>query len=232
LHYASCLLVGFERQWLLIDCPHPIRKMLREATEKIGFSLDIDSIGHVVLTHLHADHCSGVEGFLFFHRYAVKQKPVLVGHESVMSKLWSGHLAAGMETSTDLSTGMERTRSLEEFASVVHIPTQGEVRVGPFSIACRTTMHTVPTTALRIRAGHRCLGYSSDTSFDPELIDWLAEADMFVHETNAGIHTEYEKLCNLPGNLREKMKIIHYPDSFRVDGAEIEPLREGGWYIV
>ena len=46
--------------WLLVDCPHPIRKMMREAK---GTSIDVGDISALCLTHLHADHSSGVEGF-------------------------------------------------------------------------------------------------------------------------------------------------------------------------
>jgi ribonuclease BN (tRNA processing enzyme) len=88
-------------------------------------------------------------------------------------------------------------------------------------------MHSLPTTALRIRAGGRSLGYSADTSFDPTLIDWLAQADLVIHETNHGIHTPYEKLAELPADLRERMRLIHYPDDFDLKASAIVPLRQG-----
>src|ERR1043165_5101489 len=33
-YYSSCFAVEFEGRWLLIDCPHPIRKMMRDADRK------------------------------------------------------------------------------------------------------------------------------------------------------------------------------------------------------
>ena len=103
---------------------------------------------------------------------------------------------------------------------------------GPFSIECRRTIHHIPTTALRIRAAGRCLGYSADTAFDPGLIEWLAEADLVVHETNYGAHTPYEKLAALPAPLRARMRLIHYPDDFDVAASVVEPLRQGCRYPV
>ena len=97
--------------------------------------------------------------------------------------------------------------------------------IGPFSIECRRTIHHIPTTALRIRAGGRSLGYSADTAFDPSLVVWLAEADLFVHETNYGVHTPYFKLADLPAELRRKMRLIHYPDGFEQSMSTIELLR-------
>ena len=36
LHYTTCLALGVDDAWLLIDCPHPVRKMLREASDAAG----------------------------------------------------------------------------------------------------------------------------------------------------------------------------------------------------
>ncbi|HEY8427763.1 MAG TPA: hypothetical protein VIL20_05285, partial [Sandaracinaceae bacterium] len=92
--------------------------------------------------------------------------------------------------------------------------------------------HHIPTTAFRIRAGGRTLGYSADTAFDPSLIAWLAEADLVVHETNYGIHTPYASLATLPAELRAKMRLIHYPDDFDLAASRIEPLVQGRRYAV
>jgi len=94
------------------------------------------------------------------------------------------------------------------------------------------SVHSIPTRALRIRAGGRCLGLSADTAFDPALIDWLAEADLIVHETGHGPHTPYEKLAELPARLRAKMRLIHYPDDFDAAASLIEPLVPGRSYAV
>ncbi|HLM42348.1 MAG TPA: ribonuclease Z, partial [Myxococcaceae bacterium] len=110
--------------------------------------------------------------------------------------------------------------------------TESAVHFGPFSIECRRTYHHLPTTALRIRAAGRSLGYSADTAFDEDLIQWLAEADLVVHETNYGVHTPYEKLAALPAELRAKMRLIHYPDDFDLGASNIEPLVQGRRYTV
>ncbi len=55
---------------------------------------------------------------------------------------------------------------------------------------------------------------------------------MIVHETNYGMHTPYEKLAALPSDVIRKMKLIHYPDDFHVEGSAIEPLVPGKLYEV
>ena len=94
------------------------------------------------------------------------------------------------------------------------------------------TIHHIPTTAFRISAGGRTLGYSADTAWDPSLIEWLGAADLVFHETNHGVHTPYEKLAALPAATRAKMRLIHYPDEFALAESAIEPLIEGRFYEV
>jgi ribonuclease BN (tRNA processing enzyme) len=232
-YYSSCFAVHAEGVWLLIDCPHPIRKILAEASATARVSLDLHDLHSVVLTHLHADHSSGVEGVGYFLHFALNRRAPLVMHPEVQERLWEGHLAAGMELfmSTDLTAPRER-RTLSDYFQITTMTEERPAEVGPFKIECRKTLHSVPTTALRITAAGRTLGYSCDTAYDPKLIDWLASADRIIHETNLGIHTPYEKLAALPAELRRKMWLIHYPDDFEVDSSVIEPLRQGHMYDV
>ena len=98
--------------------------------------------------------------------------------------------------------------------------------------ANRRTRHHIPTTAFRIQAGGRRIACSADTEFDPELITWLSEADLVIHETGPGIHTPIERLVELPAPLRNRMRLAHFPDQLEVPGGAIEPLEEGRWYAV
>lgn len=225
-HYSTCLAVGSADQWLLIDCPHPIRKILRESGAAASVALDVGNFTACVVTHLHADHASGLEGYGYFSFFALRRPAHLVIHPAVAARLWDGHLAAGMEELMEVG-GQTRTRGLADYFTLSHLDEAAPLQVGPFAIECRRTIHHIPTTALRIRAGGRCLAYSADTAFDPSLIDWLAEGDLVIHETNLGVHTPYEKLAALPAELRARMRLIHYPDGFARDGLAIELLRQG-----
>lgn len=230
--YSSCLALEAEGAWLLVDCPHPIRKMMAEASATAGVALDVGALSGVVVTHLHADHASGLEGLGYFFHFALRRPAPLLAHPDVVTRLWAGHLAAGMEQLLPAVGAPMREMSLEDY--FVHTPLDPAraVPLGPFSIECRPTIHHIPTTALRIRAGGRCLGYSADTAFDPTLIAWLAEADLVIHETNHGVHTPYERLAELPAALRAKMRLIHYPDAFDLEASVIEPLTQGRRYEV
>ncbi len=221
--YSSCLLIETEGERLLVDCPHPIRKILSEGT---AGRVDLGDISGVVLTHLHADHASGLEGFAYFVRFALGRRAQLVLHPSVQARLWEGHLAAGMEMLGD------SPMQLEDYFDLTALDLDRPVRFGKFEIACRTTRHPIPTTALRISAGGREIGISSDTSFDPELIEWLGHSDLIVHETNLGIHTPYEELARLPAELRSRMRLTHFPDDFDGDASVIAVLEQGVRVVV
>lgn len=231
-YYSSCLAVGAEGAWLLVDCPHPIRKILRESGGAAGVALDVGDVAAVVLTHLHADHSSGLEGFGYFCRFALGRRARLFAHPEVLAEVWDGHLAAGMRRLLEPERLTARALTLGDHFDVAPLDEAGAVEVGPFRIECRRTIHHVPTTALRIRAAGRALGVSADTAFDPTLIAWLAEADLVVHETNHGVHTPYAKLAALPAALRARMRLVHYPDDFDTAGSAIEPLRQGARYEV
>ncbi|XXF80066.1 MBL fold metallo-hydrolase [Myxococcaceae bacterium GXIMD 01537] len=232
LYYSSCLAVEAEGQVLLIDCPHPIRKMMREASLESGVTLDADRVAGVALTHLHADHSSGLEGLGYFSFFLLQRKLPLLAHPDVTRRLWEGHLAAGMECLIEQRGAEPHPKHFEDYFAVTPLSTEEAVRFGPFTLECRRTYHHVPTTAFRIHAGGRTLGYSADTAYDEGLIEWLSRADLVVHETNYGVHTPYEKLAALPEALRARMRLIHYPDDFAVEESNIEPLAQGRRYTV
>ncbi|ATB49572.1 MBL fold metallo-hydrolase [Corallococcus macrosporus] len=232
LRYSSCLAVEAEDQVLLVDCPHPIRKMMREASESAGVPLDADRVSAVALTHLHADHASGLESLGYFSFFVLQRKLEVLAHPAVADRLWEGSLAAGMECLIEKRGEPPHARHFEDYFEHTPLSTESTVRHGPFLIESRMTYHHVPTTALRIHAGGRCLGYSADTAYDEGLIDWLSKADLIIHETNYGVHTPYEKLAALPAELRARMRLIHYPDDFDTGASVIEPLAQGRRYNV
>ncbi|MBI5496321.1 MAG: ribonuclease Z [Deltaproteobacteria bacterium] len=229
-HYSSSLLVECGGARLLVDCPHPIRRMMRDAGLRLGEPVDVDGVDAVVITHVHADHVSGLEGFAYYSHFMLHRRVTLLAHPVVATRLWDGHLAAGMDRLLRASGAPPWPTEEKHFTDYfVHVPLEVTAPVvhGPFTIECRFTVHHVPTTALRIRAGGACLGYSADTAFDPGLLDWLTEADLVIHETNHGVHTPYERLAALPEALRARLRLIHYPDDFDDAASVIRVLREG-----
>jgi ribonuclease BN (tRNA processing enzyme) len=157
-------------------------------------------------------------------------------HPGASARIWDGLLAAGMELVQAKDGEPPSRKGLGDYFELIDLDQSGSVQCGPFSIECRRTIHCVPTYAFRVTAGGRVLGYSADTAYDPALIEWLASADLIVHEATtmmqSGVHTPYTKLAALPESLRSKMRLTHYRDDFDLESSIIEPLRQGRRYEV
>lgn len=222
----TSLLLGYEGVFLAIDCPDMYRTHLRAAAEGCGRPLAIEAIDHWLITHVHGDHVNGLEGVAFYKRFVEGKKVRLYTSPEVRAVLWEQRLQAAMGTLWD-GTAL-RHLAFDDYFDHQPLPWAEATQVGPFRIRTRRTRHHVPTSALLIEAGGRTFGYSCDTAFDPGLIEFLAPADLIIHETNLGpAHTLYFDLAALPPELRARMRIIHYPDGFDLDACEIRPAREG-----
>jgi ribonuclease BN (tRNA processing enzyme) len=234
-YYTTCLALGMDDDWLLIECPHPIRKLIREASLSSGIPLDLERVRGVALSHLHADHCSGLEDYGFYCYYALGRRATLAAHPEVSARLWDGLLAAGMGEVRPVGAPPVR-KQLDDFFDLHPLSTHGPVTLGPFSIECRMTIHPIPTTAFRIAVGGRTLAFSADSAFDPTLIAWLAAADLVIHEATdddgSTVHTPYTRLAQLPAPLRQRMRLIHYSDAFDIASSAIEPLEQGRCYTL
>lgn len=229
--YGSSLIVMGAGKSLLIDFPDPPRRALREASRLSGLDLRVETIDAAYLTHLHGDHVNGLEAMTFYRYFRERRKLRLAAAPPVLAQLW-GRLRPAMDR---LIFGDSRPRrmSLADYYDLVPVPEGRRSRVGPFTLEVRRTRHHVPTFALRVTCGGRTLAFSSDTSFDPGLIEWLSNgAHAIVHETNVGIHTPYERLAALPDSIRRRMRLIHYPDGFPRRRPAIPCLRVGRVYPV
>lgn len=225
--WSSCLLVETATTRALVDCPHPIRRVLKSST---GGRVDVGDIDAVILTHLHADHASGVEGFAWFSRFVLQRPMKLVASSAVLAGLWpmlAPSMAELLITDADNHPHHRERLDAADLLLPTTLPIDGHLTLGDLVIEARPTIHHIPTTALRIRHGGACFGYSADTAFDPVLIDWLDAADVIFHETNFGAHTPLAKLVTLPEVVRRKLHLIHWPDGFDVEGSPIPTLQDG-----
>jgi ribonuclease BN (tRNA processing enzyme) len=229
-HVTHALLVEADGFRLAIDCPDSYRRVLRAARDTAGpahaRSLDLFGIDDVLVTHVHGDHMNGLEGVGYFKHFAQKKPLNLHTIAPVKDALWQHRLVASMGTLWD---GKDfATKSFDDYFAWNEVALENSTTIGPFTIRARTTKHHVPTSALFIEHGGRSIGISSDTAFDPDLIAFLAPADLIVHETNHGpAHTAYADLLTVDESVKKKMRLIHYPDEFDVQGSAIAALTEG-----
>lgn len=224
-HYNACLLVEAGDLRLLIDAPPALARALRDLSQRSHITVGLDDIDHVLITHLHGDHCGGLEQLLFWRRFVTGRKTTLHAIPEVLAGLWDTRLRGGMDTLMQADGSFSRLE-LGDYADVRPLG-PGVTRLGPLELEWRRTIHHIPTSALRMRVGTRSVGYSADTAFDPGLIAWLAATDLFFHETNFGVHTPLASLVGLPPEQRARMRLIHYPDQLDPATAPIRCACEG-----
>ncbi len=187
---------------------------------------DLKNIDHFLITHVHGDHMNGLEGVAFFKHFAENKRVQLLSVPEVCEVIWSERLKGSMG---QLWNGSEfRSLTFDDYFDFKPLEWASVTSVGPFNIQVRRTKHHIPTCAVRIEAKGRVFGYSSDTAFDPELIQFLEPAHLIIHETNLGpAHTNYTSLTGLAADLRRRMRLIHYPDGFDSKTSVIPVIHEG-----
>ncbi|MBI5514561.1 MAG: ribonuclease Z [Deltaproteobacteria bacterium] len=227
-YYNACLLVESPGARVLIDAPPALARALRDLGDRGGPTLSLDAIDHVVLTHLHGDHVGGLEQLLFWRRFVTRRKCSVHAIPEVLAGLWDTRLRGAMDTLLD-AQGTFHKLTLEDYADVRPLG-YGENSIGDLSVVWRPTRHHIPTSALRLSHGGATFGYSADTAFDPHLVAWLAESELFLHETNLGVHTPLASLLTVDPAVRARMRLIHYPDTHAVEGSPIACAREGDRY--
>ncbi len=207
---ASFLMIAGERN-ILVDCPAPIRRVLYEAGKKAGLSIDLDDIDDIILTHLHGDHCNGLEEVGFYRHHVLHAPaPNLYLLPEVEQPLWEHRLKAAM-------AGRDGDRTLESFFNV-HVWEEGtdHLLAGtelPWCFRIRRSLHSLPCFGFVATFGDVQLGYSGDSEFEDAHVEFLRDADFIIHEAgDVYPHTEVASLEQLPDNIRRKIHLIHTPD--------------------
>lgn len=232
-HYnSSFVLLPAGQEPIFVDCPGPLRKILYDAGLASGLAFDYPDIKHLILTHLHGDHCNGVEELAFQKYFIQHDKPTLYTLPEVRADLWERRLKASLGWLTTEAGERIRELSLDEYFDVREWEPGRPQRIGGVEFEIRRTKHFVPCFGFRLRFEGVNFAYSSDTIFDPEYVDFLNEADYIIHETNGEGHTRYDKLITLDPAIKKKIHLIHISDEFDVAKAEFPVLEQGRIYDI
>lgn len=229
-HFGSSGLVQGPEGYVLIDCPDPIHRVLHESTSRAGWKVDVNGIDDILLTHLHGDHSNGLEMFGFYRRIKRMENPAIArprlhASQPVAQRLWE-KLAPSMDA--PMPFGSVGVSKLEEYFDVHVLEPDRPAHIAGLTVECRFTKHGVPTIGILLCEGRKCFGWSGDTPFEQAHIDWLNQADLFVHESNKGpSHTPIESLNALPASVRRKIRLIHLVDDFDHSQTDMTVLRQG-----
>lgn len=234
--YGTNFLLRRDDFVLGIDCPDAYRRALAEnGFDHRGDELTVQDLDALFVTHLHGDHVNGLEMLLAYYRHVLEERLDVYVAPEVAEDLWSRRLGVALG---QVWNG-ESFDSLypEDYYRLHEVPWEETTSIGPFDVETRKTLHHLPATAMRVTDGDASVGYSCDTQFDRDLVDWLAEADLVLHETGLGPgHTELEELEGLPGELLDDLRVVHVPESVDRDEVEgessVQFAREGMRYTL
>jgi ribonuclease BN (tRNA processing enzyme) len=232
LHYPTSLLIFLGAERLLIDCPSPLPKILHEAAERSGRPIALADLRHVILTHLHGDHSSGLECLGFYSRWKAERRAVIWTLPAIAADLWEHRLSASMAYDFSNGLSIEKRYGLEDFFEIQTLDPKHPAEICRATVHIRQTLHAPICFGVKIFFDGRSLGYSSDTLFDLEHIAFLDECDLIIHETGPLIHTHYDELAALPESTRRKIRLIHLADDFDPTGSIMPALEEGRYYAL
>jgi ribonuclease BN (tRNA processing enzyme) len=230
--YQTSLLLSAGGRMTLIDIPDPPRKAMAEAGRELRTDCGLERVDDVIVTHVHGDHANGLECYGFFKRFVQKRRPRLWSIPDVFGPLWENKLKAGMGRLVEIDLNKGRDVGPEEYFEFRHLSFGSAAEVNGLRVEIHAGLHTVPVFGVRVEYRGRRFGYSSDTTFLPEMIEFLSPCHLIFHETNYGPHTPYAKLAALPAELRSRMRLVHYPDDFDQAASVIECAQPARRYVV
>jgi len=197
---------------LLIDAGTGTRRLLTERSLLDG----VERL-HVVLTHFHLDHLTG----LFY----------LADVETPFDVWGGGELLEGLSTRSLverlLASPFAPASFLEGFGEV-HELEAGENAVGSFLVRTRVQpLHSNPTLALRI---DDALVWCTDTSHDAENVDFARGARVLCHESFAAEtranHTAAREAAETAAAASvERLVLIHLDPLLADEGTALEAAR-------
>lgn len=211
------VLVGDEST-VLIDCvSNPVLRLRRAG-------VDFNDISHMILTHFHPDHVSGVP-LLMMDMW-------LMGFRKNLSIYGLHHTLDRVEG----VMGYYDWAHWPDFFPVAfhrlpHREMTPVLETEEFRIIASPVRHLIPTIGLRVeflKTG-KVLAYSCDTEPCPSVIDLAAGADVLIHEA-AGAGPGHTSPAQAGGIARDAevgaLYLIHYPAKGHNTSVMVEQARQ------
>ena len=154
--------------------------------------LDPFTLGGLVLSHLHPDHCADVSALTVYRRYHAHPLPhdvlPLYGPLDAAERLAAAYAPNAEERkATDLS-------DVYDFRCYCEA-----TRIGPFELRAAPVEHLCETYALRVSHAGRVLVFSGDTGPCRQLVELASGADVLLAESSWPDHPSNPPGVHLSG---------------------------------
>jgi ribonuclease BN (tRNA processing enzyme) len=241
--YHNNALIETQGKLFLLDCGALAWQSLHE----IG--LGFEDIEGIFITHLHYDHCGGLDEAALYGAYAANRRMKLWVPGPLKGILWDHHLRGTLESTVDGKSALDDyfdVQWVEEGEHFSFVSVAGE-SVAPADNPSHASLRAQWIQTLHVPSKFSCslildnrLFYSSDMQPDKELLNGLFEKgiETFYHEACFGrnaVHSAFEELCKYPEDIRRRMYLMHYGEApggmTASDLQGMHLLRQHEWLI-
>jgi len=237
-HYQTNLLIIKGQDHIMIDCGSKTPQALYE------LDLSVTDIKNFLITHLHADHIGGLEEVMLLGRFVHGEKPTIVINKKFQQLLWDLSLRGGAAYNEERSEADITFKDMWYVIRPKWLPSMSretqEADVGGINLKIFRTMHT-PDNAEDWQSSFWSCGiiidnkvmFTSDTRFDTDLVENYAanfDLEIIFHDAqffNGGVHAGIDELNTLPADIKKKLILTHYGDTWEDYQDKIE---EYGFY--
>lgn len=201
-HENTHFAVTGKDEFILVDCVGNPLVRLQQA------GLDFNNLNHLILTHFHPDHVSGVP-LLLMNMW-------LLGRKAPLTVYGLDHTLQRMENLLD-AFGWDEWPNFFP-VTFQRVPEQALAPVlatDEFRVLASPVEHLVPTIGLRVevRASGRALAYSCDTQPCAAVVGLAAGADVLIHEATGEAlgHSSARQAAEIAQEAGAKqLYLIHY----------------------
>lgn len=216
--YDNNALIEDSGQLCMIDCGTTAWVSLEQLNRRR------EDIGSIFLTHLHFDHCGGVESAALYGKYVSGKKMRLIVPEPIAHVLWENVLKGTIENKP---TGL---LGLEDYF-IVETPKEFEM----FCLCGSVWAYWFPTK--HIEGKFSCglvmddrILYTSDMVNDLALLEDMEQRGIQIifHDcqlNNAKVHADFHTLKGYPEHIRKKIFLMHHGLKEEKDAPDANGMR-------